>query len=376
MWIRRVQRMIQKNRNEFRGILLREYPAFVLRDDAHILQDIPVFVFHHVTVSGLEPMLQFLAENRYTTLTADEYTERRVRGERGQEREVLLTFDDAHKSLYTVAFPTLRRFGLKAVAYIVPGRTPDCAAGDRSASWQQSVCSWQDIREMHASGTVDVQSHSMYHHSISVSERVVDFLRPDMQLSFLASDLAPLERAYGTPLYAWGPRFSATPGFRENPAVVTACVQYVAGQGGAAYFRMPGWRRRLQTVWAEARRCHAHMGFETAAEQHQAILQDFAEAQQAIAGRLEGKQVRHFCYPWFQGSALSAQLSAEAGYLTNAWGSLIPPFVGGNPIPLPIARLSPVYLWRLPGTGRKSLHTILQGRLRELLGSKTSGERA
>ena len=238
MWSKRLHRMIGKNRNDVLGILLRKYPPFVLRDNVEILGDVPSFVFHDVTTELLEPMLDFLAENHYVTLTADEYVERRARKDRGQEREVLLTFDDGHKSLYSVVYPALKRHGLKAVAYIVPGMTPE---GDGS-----NLCSWKEIEEMHKSGILDIQSHSMYHHSVSISDRLIDFVRPYIKLSFLNSDLAPLirrdhdnhsqEAAYGTPIYDWGSRFSATPAFCESPSVAITCRRYVAKHGGVDYF--------------------------------------------------------------------------------------------------------------------------------------------
>ena len=87
------------------GSSFRKYPDFVLSDRATHLVDIPAFVFHDVTPAMVEPMIQFLADNQYMTLTADEYVARPAHGKRGREREVLLTFDDGHESLYTVAYP-------------------------------------------------------------------------------------------------------------------------------------------------------------------------------------------------------------------------------------------------------------------------------
>jgi hypothetical protein len=312
-------------------------------------------------------MLQFLVDNRYATLTADEYIERQMGQGQRPQREVLLTFDDGYKSLYTVAYPALRRLGLKAVAYIVPGMTPE----DADAGGAGRLCAWKEIQEMHESGVLDIQSHSMYHHSIPISDRVIDFIRPDMDFSFLTSDLAPLisaaglvrksdQLAYGTPIYAWGSRFDRRPAFQEEPSVVRACLEYVHHHGGAGYFRTRNWRSHLRVVEAEARhRCARRSRFETDAEQRGAILQDFVHAKQAIEQRLPGKTVRHFCFPWFRGSVLATELSVEAGYISNAWGSILPSFEPRGRSPVPIPRLSASYLWRLPGKGRQSLSAVL-----------------
>ncbi len=367
MW-KRIGRGIEKNWSEFRGIALRKYPAFILSDRVSHLVDIPVFVFHDVTAAVLEPMLQFLTDNKYATVTADEYAERQVRRQRGREREVLLTFDDGLKSLYSVAYPTLKNYGLKAVAYIVPGMTPECD--------ESRLCSWKEIEEMHNSGILDIQSHSMYHHSIAISKRLVEFVRPNLRLSFLDSDLAPLIRrdsdngpqdaAYGTPIYNWGSRFGAVPAFHENPSVMVACKAYVDDNGGAAFFNSPGWRRCLKRVWTHARNRAPEARFETTVEQREAILQDFLNSKREIEARLTKKTVRHFCYPWFRGSPLAVQLSAGAGYVTNAWGSLLPNFIRGTRTPIAVPRLSSLYLWRLPGQNRKSMSEILRLRLTAL----------
>lgn len=365
--------MIEKNWHEVEGILLRKYPNFVLSDRAHYLDRIPAFVFHGVTGELLDPMLEFLSDNGYRTLTADEYMERLGRRERGREREVLLTFDDGHKSLYTVAYPVLKRFGFKAVAYVVPGMVPDGNDSNGGGTCKRNLCNWEQIREMHASGVIDFQSHSLYHQSIAISRRVVDFIRPDTDYSFLDSDLAPLVEearsrtkadgpALGTPIHDWWSRYGEIPAFRESPSAVEACVEYVNRHGKASFFRKPGWRRRLKAVLEEARRSDPGPGFETEREQRRAVLRDLVDSKREIERRLPGKTVRHFAYPWFRGSPLAVELSPEAGYLSNAWGSLLPDFVHAQRAVLPVPRLPLWYIWRLPGKGRKSIGTALWSR--------------
>ena len=373
MWARCIRRMIEKNQDEVRGILLRKYPAFILSNRVDHTDDIPVFAFHDVTAESLEPMFQFLAENRYKTLTADQYCEMRIQGERGQDREVMLTFDDGYKSLYTVAYPALKRYGLKAVAYIVPGMTPDSDHSGGLAQSAAELCNWKEIREIHESGVFDIQSHSMFHHSVSTSNRVVDYVKPGMNLSFLESDLAPMTNVGGQvrishdlpcgfPVHDWGARHGDARAFKEQPSVIQACVEYVARHGGVDYFRKSNWRTRLDTVIKEARRENSHASFETEDEQRKAKLRDLQDSKREIEQRLPGKTVRHFCFPWSKGSALAVELSAEAGYISNAWGSLLPGFVREDNIPIPVATLLPPYIWRLPGKGRKPMKEILKER--------------
>jgi len=368
---KRILRIIEKNRNEVRGILFRKYPAFVWSDRAESPLVPPVFVFHEVRRPVVEALLRFLADNAYATLTADEYAERI--GQRGRDgnREVVLTFDDGLKSLHDIVYPALKRFNLKAVAYVVTGRVPEEDRPDRL------LCNWKEIREMHGSGAVDIQSHSVLHDSVAVSERVLDFVNPDTTLSFLNGDLVPVaggvprfedrdELPLGTPIHDWGTRFGERPAFCESPSAVRACLERVARGGGPEFFRQHGWRKRLGSVVREVRRSAGDARFETEEEQRAAILGEMAESKREIETRLPGKTVRHFCFPWSRGSRLAVRLSAEAGYVTNAWGSLLPDFVAGGRTPIPMERLPYCYIWRLPGSGRRSIGEVLRKRWLEI----------
>jgi peptidoglycan/xylan/chitin deacetylase (PgdA/CDA1 family) len=372
----RARRWIEKNCDELAGLLLHKYPEFILSRRSNELADIPAFVFHDVNLESLEPLLAFLAENQYRALTADEYVERQAQRDREQQREVLLTFDDGHKSLYSVAYPALRQYGLKAVAYIVPGVIPEGVGLSRREIWDKTLCTWNEIREMHESGILDFQSHSMYHHSIPISARIRDFVRDSIDFPFLEPHQALVTQAngttpsggfaYGTPIYKGAPRFSRMRAYMDGPSVNSACIDEVNRHGGTKYFNKAGWRRRLHCRLIEARRLNAASRFETDVEQRRAMLTDMLDSKREIERHLPKKIVTHFCFPWFRGSPLAIQLSAEAGYVSNAWGSLVPRFARTASAPMPIPRLAPYYIWRLPGKGRQPLGDVLLERLRPI----------
>src|SRR3546814_8082796 len=79
-------------------------------------------------------------------------------------RAVLLTFDDGDASFYTRVFPILRSYGWPAV-FAPVGKwvgTPagqEVAFGDKQASRDQFV-TWDQVREMAASGLIEVASHT------------------------------------------------------------------------------------------------------------------------------------------------------------------------------------------------------------------------
>jgi hypothetical protein len=60
------------------------------------------------------------------------------------------------------------------------------------------------------------------------------------------------------------------------------------------------------------------------------------------------------------------RLSAEAGYVSNAWAGVLPGFLPADESPIPVPRLFPAYFWRLPGTGRMAIGAVLKARLSEI----------
>ncbi len=146
------------------------YPAFVF--GGRLGAFLPVFHFHDVTRADLEPKLRHLAENGYRSVVSDEIAAY-VRGDlKLPQRSVGLCFDDAWKSLATVAAPLLEQFGLRAITYAIPGRITE--AGDHFSPF----VTWAELASLHASGIIDVQSHTESHSRIFTSSSAEDFVQP------------------------------------------------------------------------------------------------------------------------------------------------------------------------------------------------------
>ncbi len=105
-----------------RDLLLGRYPEFVTGGPlprGHI----PVFVFHSLDPEIFGAKLRYLAENGYVTLSADEYFQILMGARPPVQNAVVLTFDDGRSSVRSVGLPLMRRYGMKGVVFIIPGRT-------------------------------------------------------------------------------------------------------------------------------------------------------------------------------------------------------------------------------------------------------------
>lgn len=306
--------------NELAFYLGNAYPSFVYKINPDPIKDfIPVFISHMVEREEFEEKLAFLKNNNYRTITVNEFYSF-IKGEASiSQPTVCLTFDDGHKSLYKTAFPLLQKYNLKATAFIVP-------VFIGNPGW----VTWDEITEMNKKGVIEFQSHTLEHKRIFTDNKVIDYNHTGLFKNELGLDKPAIilngtetkDIPIGHPIYKMDSRMSDKLRYLEN------------------------------NKW------------ETPEQQSNAILVDLTQSKIILEEKLN-KPVQHLAYPWGIGSVLSQQLSRQAGYLTNFWGPVrgMPcNKAGGNPYKL--VRLKDDYIFRLPGTKRKSLIAIFTLKLR------------
>jgi peptidoglycan/xylan/chitin deacetylase (PgdA/CDA1 family) len=103
---------------------------------------------------------------------------------------VCLTFDDAYADFYFRALPLLREYGMRAVLAVptqyildettVPPETrlavhQAAAMSGETFREQAPFCTWAELREMQASGIVQIASHSHSHPDMRRPDTDVDF---------------------------------------------------------------------------------------------------------------------------------------------------------------------------------------------------------
>jgi hypothetical protein len=341
------------------------FPRFVFGGGLDNRLLLPVFHFHEVTRNELEPKLRYLAENGYRTAVCDDIAAY-VRGDRHFDTpHVALCFDDAWASLWTVAAPLLRQYGLTAITYAIPERIAEASASRGTLDTSVSVhegppfVTWPELRALHDSGVVDVQCHTDSHSMIFTSSGVSGFVtpgyastpllnRPRLARSPALRFLQPEE--LGAPLYTARSRMSDGPRVVVPIDLHERCVDYVARAGGSTFFTRPDWRSELGHLAESA----TPGAVENDVEHQRAIEAELDRGRAVLNERLRTNTVNHVCLPWGVSGRRSSTALVRLGYrsaFANRLRGLNAVRPGDDPHWL--KRLPNRYIERLPGRARR-----------------------
>ena len=329
---RKLDTIWQKNGEKISAILTGNMPYSLKGSppQQNTKTEIPVFCFHSVEPKRFEKQLQFLATNGYSTVDSDSLFEILKEGCGNKHKTVALTFDDATGSFWVTAFPLLKKYGFKAILFAIPGLVPednqiypnleDVWAGRTTfeeiahREHVQPLCTWSELLAMHRSGIVDIQSHSLTHSRINISPKVVDFIHPRFDTYFYENINVPISRydnierplrqiRLGEPVYKSASRFSGSPRFLEDPSIRESLVRYVAENGAETFFSRFLWWRELEKKYRDlVGRLEIETEYESVVETETAIRSELTRSKHLLESKLPGETIRHFCYPWFQGS--------------------------------------------------------------------------
>lgn len=117
-----------------------------------------------VSSERLVALFDWLAGNGWTAITLDDVERARSGDKPLPKRAILITVDDGYRSLYTRVFPLALAYRMPIVAALV-GSWLDVPAGgtvlyDETPMPRSHFITWDQAREMQASGLVEFASHS------------------------------------------------------------------------------------------------------------------------------------------------------------------------------------------------------------------------
>jgi peptidoglycan/xylan/chitin deacetylase (PgdA/CDA1 family) len=168
---------------------------------------VPVLVYHRfgpvvadgmtVTTPVFEAQLKWLQENQFTVIPLRTLVNYLLgTGPAPPPKSVVITADDAHKTVYTEMLPLVKKYKIPVTLFIYPSAVSN-------ASYAMT---WEQLKEVQQTGLFDLQSHTFWHPNFKREKKK---LKPADYQKLVDTQLkkakAVLEKRLGTPvdLLAW-----------------------------------------------------------------------------------------------------------------------------------------------------------------------------
>ncbi|MRR21789.1 hypothetical protein EG830_02265 [bacterium] len=307
------------------------------------LPDIPVIYFHSVGVRSSAWSRSFLTTSiedadrffrfvsgRYRSLHLKEYYDIRSGLSEAVANPIVITFDDGYLDNWIHAFPLLKKYSLKATIFVSPEfvdgreiiRVDDSAPG---------FLSWSEMREMAASGLIDIQSHTLTHTKYFTSDRLTGFHHPGNDILYAAGNLFPERKPYHIgdkdfeKLLPYG-----YPLFEETSAVTARRVTINDDLTGEIVDKLSGYdfsRYKFSEAFGKIR--HIYEKYrndnlvitrrETEEEYSERIDREIIGSKEIIEREL-GREVEFLCWPHGDNNSFLHRKALDAGYLMTSIG--------------------------------------------------------
>lgn len=131
-------------------------------------QTVPILSYHRfgpgkrsrdrleLSAESFEAQMAYLKRNGFQVVGLDDFADF-IEGRRSLPRKsVVLTVDDGYRSAYSVAYPILKKYGFRATLFVYT----DFVGTGAGLTWAQ-------MKEMVASGLIDIQPHSKSHSNMA-----------------------------------------------------------------------------------------------------------------------------------------------------------------------------------------------------------------
>ncbi len=145
-------------------------------DENTYTAQVPILLYHHLAETGegsdiisqerFLSHMKALKENGYNTLFFDELQAYVQAGVPLPEKPVVITFDDGYESNYTLAYPILKEYDMKATIFAIGVSVGKDTYKDTNQPMNPHF-SLEQAAEMEASGLIDIQSHGYNMHEVT-----------------------------------------------------------------------------------------------------------------------------------------------------------------------------------------------------------------
>jgi len=139
------------------------------------LVGVPILVYHHfgttvtdsmtVTTPVFASQLKRIRDGGYKVIALRELVAYlRGQGPAPAPRTVVITVDDGHRTIYTDMAPLVKSYSVPVTMFIYPSAISN-------AKW---ALTWPQIKELHATGLFEVESHTYWHPNFRIEQKRLD----------------------------------------------------------------------------------------------------------------------------------------------------------------------------------------------------------
>lgn len=128
-------------------------------------------IFFTVKPKIFARQMAYLKKRNYRVISLEKLVNYLESGEKIPQKTVVLTFDDGYQDNYFNAFPILKKHNFPATIFLTTG-----SVGKKMNNAQNiplKILNWQEIDEMHRSGLIDFQPHTVNHQE-SNKQEIID----------------------------------------------------------------------------------------------------------------------------------------------------------------------------------------------------------
>lgn len=301
--------------------------------------------FLSIPVEVLEEHFRFISRN-FKSLFIGEFYDIRIGRSKPDRRHIIITFDDGYLDNWTLVFPMLQKYRLKATVFVSPEfvnpeniirpNYSDFKSGNanREDMMHKGFLSWQEMKLMEESGLVDIQSHTMSHTKYFVSDRLLGVHHPGGDILYPAGNLYPGRKPYyiedksfenllpyGFPLFEEASSVIARR-VTINPEFMKECVELYNDYDFTS-FEFSSALDLVKPLYETYKLKGSLLtGRETETEYNDRLKYEIVQSKVVIEEKLS-KRVDFLCWPHGDNNDSAHDIAIRAGYLMTTVGKMM-----------------------------------------------------
>lgn len=275
-----------------------------------------------IDTDQFEYLCRYLHKNKYNTHFLNHWYENEGKGL--SKKDLYLTFDDGYLDNLLVAYPIMKKYGIKGTIFVNP-EFVDPSIGIRTLESNRGetrgFLNWDEIKFLDKTDEFDIQSHSMSHNFYFKSDKLIDIHDGSDKYHWLAWISRPDRKPFwqlenqggytpkGFPVFESYRALGLRRYFPDDHLIQESIRMY---NEGMAKEKILSHLKELQIKYPGRS--------ETDLEMEERFRYELVESKRILEEKLS-KKVTILCWPGGGYNETSLRLAIEAGYLASTIAS-------------------------------------------------------